>query len=42
MYNSGDIVNKYNTYHSTYKMKPFDIKSKRYIDSSQEINGIDP
>ena len=23
----GDIVNKYNTYHSTIKMKPVDVKS---------------
>ena len=34
-----DIVNKYiNTYHSTIKMKPVDVKSSTYIDSSQEIN----
>ena len=31
-----DIVNKYNnTYHSTIKMKPVDIKSNTYIDSSK-------
>ena len=30
-----DIVNKYNTaYHSTIKMKPVDVKSNTYIDSS--------
>ena len=35
----GDIVNKYNnTYHWKTKMKPVDIKSKKYIDSSQENN----
>ena len=34
-----DIVNKYNnTYHSTIKMKPVDVKSSTYIDSSKEIN----
>ena len=32
------IVNKYNnTYHSTIKMKPFDVKSNIYINSSKEI-----
>ena len=32
------IVNKYNnTYHSTIKMKPVDLKSNIYIDSSKEI-----
>ena len=35
----GDIVNKYNnTYHCTTKMKPVDVKSNIYIDSSQENN----
>ena len=38
-----DIVNKYNnTYHSTIKVKPVDVKSKAYIDSSKEINNNDP
>ena len=33
-----DIVNKYdNTYHSTIKKKPFDVKSNTYINSSKEI-----
>ena len=37
-----DIVNKYNnTYHSTIKMKPVDVKSITYIDSSKEINDKD-
>ena len=37
-----DIVNKYsNTYHSAIKMKPVDVKSKTYIDSSKEINDKD-
>ena len=37
-----DIVNKYNnTYHSTIKMKPVDVKSKTYIDSSKKINDKD-
>ena len=36
----GDIVNEYiNTYHSTIKIKPVDVKSNTYIDSSREING---
>ena len=34
-----DIVNKYNnTYHRTIKIKPVDVKSSTYIDSSKEIN----
>ena len=38
-----DIANKYNnTYHSTINMKPFDVKSNTYIDSSKEINNQDP
>ena len=38
-----DIVNKYkNTYHSTIKMKPVDVKSNTYTDSSKEINNKDP
>ena len=37
------IVNKYNnTYHSTSKMKPVDVNSNKYIDSSKEINNEDP
>ena len=37
--NSDGVVNKYNnTYHSTIKMKPVDIKPSTYIDSSKEIN----
>ena len=32
-----DIINKYNnTYHSTIKMKPVDVKSSPYINSSKE------
>ena len=38
-----DIVNKYNnTYHDTIKMKPVDVKSNTYIDSSNEINDKNP
>ena len=38
-----DIVNKYsNTYHSTIKMKPADVKSNTYIDSCKEINNKYP
>ena len=37
--NTLDIVNKYNnTYHNTTKMKPVDVKSSIYIDSSKKIN----
>ena len=37
-----DIVNEYNnTYYSTIKMKPADVKSNTYIDSSKEINNKD-
>ena len=40
---SNDIVYKYNsTCHSTIKMKPIDVKSNIYIDSSKEINGKNP
>ena len=38
-----NIVNKYNNrYHSTIKMKPVDVKSSTYFDSSKEINDEDP
>ena len=38
-----DIVDKYNnTYHSTIKMKPADVKSSTYIDPNKEMNDIDP
>ena len=34
-----DIVNKYNnTYHSTIKMKPVDVKSSTFIDLSKKNN----
>ena len=37
------IVNKYNnTNHSTIKIKPVDVKSDTYIDSSKKINNKDP
>ena len=35
-----DIVN--NTSHSTINVKPVDVKSNTYIDSSKEINNKDP
>ena len=39
----GDIVNKYNnTYHSTNKIKPVDVKSSRYIDFNKENNKENP
>ena len=38
-----DIVNKYNnTYNSTIKIKPVDVKSSTYFDSSKEINDKNP
>ena len=38
-----DIINKYNnTYHSTIKMKPVDVKSNTYAGSRKEISNKDP
>ena len=38
-----DIFNKYNnTYHNTIKIKPADVESSTYIDSSNEINDKNP
>ena len=38
-----DIDNKYNnTYHSTIRMKPVDVKPNPYINSSKEIKDKDP
>ena len=38
-----DIVKKYNnTYHSTIKMKPDDVKTNTYIGSSKKVNDKDP
>ena len=38
-----DIVNKYNnTYDSTIKMKPVDVKPNTYIDYSKEMDDEDP
>ena len=38
-----DIVNEYNnTYHTTIKMKPVDIKDNTYIDFSKEVDDKDP
>ena len=38
-----DTVNDYKkTYHSTIKMKPADVKSSTYIESSKKINNKDP
>ena len=37
------IVNKYNnTYHTTIKMKPIDVKDNTYINTDKEINYKDP
>ena len=38
-----DKVNKYNnTYHTTIKMKPIDVKDNTYINTEKEINNKDP
>ena len=38
-----DTINKYNnTYRSTIKIKPIDVKLRTYIDSSKEFNIKDP
>ena len=38
-----DIVDEYNnTYHTTIKMKPIDVKDNAYINTSKEINNKDP
>ena len=38
-----DIVNEYNnTYHTTIKMKPIDVKDNTYIITDKEINNKDP
>ena len=38
-----DTVNKYNNkYHNTIKMKPADVISNTYMESSKEINNKDP
>ena len=39
--NFDDIINiDDNSYHSTIKMKPVDVKSNTYINSSKDINNI--
>ena len=37
-----DIVNEYNTYHRTIKMKPVNVKDNTYIDFNKEVNEKDP
>ena len=38
-----DIVNEFNnTYHTTIKMKPIDVKDNTYINTDKEINNKDP
>ena len=38
-----DIVNEYNnTYHTTIKMKPIDVKDNTYINTDKEVNDKDP
>ena len=38
-----DIVCEYNnTYHTTIKMKPVDVKDNTYVDSKKEVNDKDP
>ena len=41
--NFDDIVNKYNnTYHSTIKIKPVDVKTNTYVNCIKEIKDEDP
>ena len=43
IYKLDDKVNKYNnTYHSTIKIKPVDVKSNTRIDASKEIDNKNP
>ena len=38
-----DIANEYNnTYHTTIKMKPIDVKDNTYINADKEVNDKDP
>ena len=38
-----DIVDEYNnTYHTTIKMKPIDVKDNTYFNTDKEINNKDP
>ena len=38
-----DIVKKYNnTYHTSIKMKPVDVKDNTYIDFKKDFNNKDP
>ena len=38
-----DIMDEYNnTYHTTIKMKPIDVKDNTYINADKEINNKDP
>ena len=39
----GDIVDEYNnTYHTSIKMKPVDVKDNTYINFEKEVNDKDP
>ena len=37
-----DIVNEYNTYHRTIKVKPVEVKDNTYIDFKKEVSDKDP
>ena len=38
-----DIVDEYNnTYHTTIKMKPIDVKDNTYINTDKKTNDLDP
>ena len=38
-----DIVDKYNnTYHTTFIMKPINVKDNTYINTDEDINNKDP
>ena len=43
IHKSDDIINGYNnTYHTTIKLKPFDVKDNTYTDFNKEVNDKDP
>ena len=37
-----NIINEYNTYHRTIKMKPTEVKDNTYINYIKDINDKDP
>ena len=37
-----NIINEYNTYHRTIKMKPTEVKDNTYINYIKDVNDKDP